>query len=588
MSAPDRSFREVALFDDLDAASFSYAFELIARRKGSEEPRRIALRLGMIADALAADGEKWSEGKPDVFGRLVDPVRSYLDDVTTGPPGTNGRPLIFAASGRAPDDDSRLLTLRRPERWRYEYEGETTELIVPAERREVPMRLRDSFCAFESGRVYYILSLTHPSKGAVPLDEYGVLQLQQLALDPKRAANGAYLSFDWAACGQDGLSLVALANARLKALRECTDPLDVDGIRHVIEPFGLLGPDEEHQPFDPSHLRSLCVGLESQRLLDCAQHAVRRFPPADPQAPPALPDSLADRETQWKIEVAALAGKRPPPHLEPGNDWDRSLLAFAGIAQAVPDFPDQDEAEIHDSTRPSAATGDASLYVHPRFVLEIATDWRSFRLGRPEIGACPYLLLTWLVALHDECIVSDMERRIDAMIYGRAKQPETEAERRIVMRAEPIADLIRLMRSASRLFGQRTRLQEESLRERLELFRWASIHRSGNIFRYAQEKGGLAAVQAAMGTEERFAEAHDALDRYQGLVDNVSSLASSYAERRIGRLLTILSLFGILAFPKMVQEFGQATGIVFDPLLTTAVLAALLAAVFLLSRFGRR
>jgi len=43
--------------------------------------------------------------------------------VTTGPPGTNGRPLFFAASGRDPDDDSRIVRLLRPPDWRYDFEG---------------------------------------------------------------------------------------------------------------------------------------------------------------------------------------------------------------------------------------------------------------------------------------------------------------------------------------------------------------------------------------------------------------------------------------------------------------------------------
>ena len=121
---PDRIFRETAFFDDLDSASLSFAFELAA-------PSRTALRLEEIAEALAGQGRKW-KGQ----ARHIRPAdRSgplFLDDVTTGPPGTNGRPLFFAASGSGPDDESRKVALCRPERWTYEFEGETTELVRSA------------------------------------------------------------------------------------------------------------------------------------------------------------------------------------------------------------------------------------------------------------------------------------------------------------------------------------------------------------------------------------------------------------------------------------------------------------------------
>ena len=72
------------------------------------------------------------------------------------------------------------------------------------------------------------------------------------------------------------------------------------------------------------------------------------------------------------------------------------------------DFPYQDESEIHDSTRKSAPSVEASLYVLPRFLLEVAKNWRSFNTARTLIGTCPYLLLTWMVSLDDEATVAGM------------------------------------------------------------------------------------------------------------------------------------------------------------------------------------
>jgi hypothetical protein len=577
MSAPDRSFVETPLFHGLDAASFSYAFELVAYRKGTGEPVRNAFRLGLIADHLAAD----DHGGSKVFSRLIAPSRSFLDDVTTGPPGTNGRPLLFAASGLEADDPSRVVSLNRNEAWRYEFEGQLTELAIPEARRRIEMRLRDGFCAFESGRLYYVLTLTLPSPAPPALDEYGVIQLQQLTLDPARAADANYLSFDWA--GGAGLSLVGLANARLESLRSRAGPDDVNGMLDVIGAFGLLAEDERHVTLTPEHLRGLCVAIDNEMLLEAAEYATGYFP-----AEPPPPSGLAAAETQWAHAAGASKAAGAPPHVEDANPYGRALLAFSGLAQGVPDFPYQDGSEIHDSTRPTAASVDASLYVHPRFMFEVGRSWRSFAVARPELGTCPYLMLTWLIALHYEATVADMERRIDEMVYGIVRRPETAAGRRASGRSDPLADLLELRRSASKLFGRRMKLQEANIAERLELFRWAAIDRSGSVFRYPKEKAAQMAVRAAMGSEERFAEAHATLDRYRDLVENVSTLATSYAEKRVDRLLAILSLFGVIAFPKVVKEFGETTGVVVNPLAATAVVVAVLLAVFLFGRFDRR
>ena len=62
---------------------------------------------------------------------------------------------------------------------------------------------------------------------------------------------------------------MGLARARLKALRKDRKG-DVNGIVHVIEPFGLLAKGEHHEDLTATPSK-LCVGLESQVLGDRAE-----------------------------------------------------------------------------------------------------------------------------------------------------------------------------------------------------------------------------------------------------------------------------------------------------------------------------
>jgi hypothetical protein len=285
VTTADRQFRETPIFRDLRATSFSYAFELgIEQRSGwmssSWEPkeRTSALRVRAVHDRLVAATRDDGPTASETFKRLIQPVRSFLDDVTTGPTGTNGRPMFFAASGAPFDAAERAVTIFRPERWHYEHEGEVTALAVPDAARRLEMRLVDSFCVFESGRIFYILTLTQPIAGGDALDEYAVLQLQQLSIEAGlRSGDAGYLGFDWQ--GEPGMpprSLVGLAEARLASLEAEGAPRP-NGMVDVLRALSLIGPAERRAAVRPDQLRSLCIGIEDELLLDTAKRAEHLF-----------------------------------------------------------------------------------------------------------------------------------------------------------------------------------------------------------------------------------------------------------------------------------------------------------------------
>ncbi len=112
-----------------------------------------------------------------------------------------------------------------------------------------------------------------------------------------------------------------------------------------------------------------------------------------------------------------------------------------------------------------------------------------------------------------------------------------------------MADVRNVLDRADEMFLTNVGILESNIRRRLELFRWASIHRSGNIFRYPKETAALAAVRAKSGTETRFQDAHATVDRIEALVEDVSGLRSSYAERRTNTILFVLAVMGIVQLP---------------------------------------
>ena len=600
-----RAYRiEAPLFTTLDRTSFSFAFEIAYRRPPrpgwietlsprDPEGDRVAFRLRALLDRLLADRKRRADlSLPDpAFSLLVEPVRSFLDDVTTGPPGTNGRPFLFLASGAESDADSRRAWFHRGESWEYEYEGCTTVLEVPADRRVAELRIRDSFCAFDSGRLFYILTFTQSeaedATARGTLDEYGVLQLQQLALRPKQDATDLRCA-GFSDGAIDPVPLVAFAEHRLRAIE--SDVSDVpNGIRDIIVPYGLAGHKLERQPVKAEGLHRLCIGIESDDMFAVASCAIEMYEggkrdaaylDAARQAPAAGGADEAPEETPaqavLRLDAAWRDSCRDPGetceyHVSAdGEDFERPLLAIAGMVQGVPDFPAQDDSEIHDSTRPTAKSVESALFTHPRLMIEIAKSWRSYQRGRGELGTCPYLLLTFLVAVHDELVVRELEERIETMIYaaprritpgrwlragaaglwrrvrallGQAPAPFSAA------RASPMADVRDVLDHADSMFLSNVGILESNIRRRLELFRWASIHRSGNIFRYPKETAALAAVRAASGTEARFNEAHDMVDRIESLVEDVSGLRSSYAERRTNTILFALAILGIVQLP---------------------------------------
>lgn len=557
-AGPISDLAESPVFNDIEVASFSFAFELYP-----EKEDRQAFRLEQVGKRLETEpGTKLRKA-------LIEPFSSYLDDVTTGRPGRHGRPLIFLAE--APKAGL-AVTVRRDAAWVYEAEGAQRRLHGGGDG-DHELLLREAFCAFKSGRIFYIVSLALPEAPGRPIDEYLVIQMQRQAMNPATATG---LSFVYPG-NQDG-SLLGLARTRLRELAA-----DVPGRDAASGLFGIIGDDgllsaEEIAGLDRAiNLSGLCVAIENKGLMETVDRACRKF--GHGQAPEA--EDAAHRPGLVRKLVRSIMprdqGDAAPAYPLHNDSEDRALYALSGLAQGVADFGSQDPAELSDATCPANRAAGYALYAHPAFMLEIAPQWRSLVRCRDSVGTCPYLMLIWLTAIHADLLVSELEDGIDDMVYLHG---EDEAG----YRSDPLADLHKALKGSGNPFAPGgEQLLHENLKRRLTLVGTALMHQSSALFRYPKEKGDLAAALQVMGTAARSERAQLLLDKIEDLVEDVISLRRSYADQRTNSLLLAISLLSILSVTADVREnfnLGFAA--------TFLVLIAAVLAVVAALRFGPR
>jgi hypothetical protein len=575
-----RDYSERPVFGDIGIGSFSFAFELYPSKQD-----RQAFQLE----------EVWRGLGPELRKALIGPFASYLDDVTTGKPGRNGRPLIFLAK---PPETRLAVDVRRDPQWIYEAEGLSKRLHVDPGRLGHKLLVRDAFCAFRSGRLFYILSLALPRRSGQPIDEYFIIQMQRLAMDPNAAAG---LSFLYR--GAADATLIGFTRARLAELVAEPRNAPLSGLRRIVEDKGLLDRDEiealRHAELESDdtaarsnpgggaghhgivRLRGLCIGIVNEALMEAAQRACRKFG----HGQPAEGEAQARRPGRVRELVRSLISREvedEPPSLPLHNDGQgRALFALSGLAQGVADFGVQDPGELRDATCPANQAEGYVLFAHPAFLLEIARNWRAVVRCRHSVGTCPYLMLIWIAAIHADLLVAELERGIDDMVY--------QSERKKDFRAVALGDLRDALQGAHYPFAANgERLLRENLQQRLALVGNALMHQSSTLFRYPKEKGDLAAALEVMGTTARFERAQLLLEKVEDLVEDVIDQRRSYTEQLTNALLLTLALMGIIAVPKMVQEFDQAIGLTMNPLIPSAVLVAFLATVFLFTFLRRR
>lgn len=582
--------REAPVFDSLERVAMTFACELVT--DATEDAPDCSFRLAQVYRELFGpeDQRRTREPAGDALDRarkLFASSRSFLDDITTGPPGVNGRPLLLSAELDGSGRSALAATIVRPPHWDYQFESTEVRLLVAPEASAIPVSFTDQFCVFESGRIFYLASFGQAPGQRPRLDEYGLIQLERLTMDPASATDADFLGFRLDEPAARPLSLRAFLEARLKRL--CDPPAGTpSAVRDVLRPFGIVAEGEDLRLPACDWLRNGLLQVEDAGLLETARFAFRHYSVEDTEGGETEPSPVmtkADDAWTHRFAAPAPAPVEPPPHVsgsfdpEAETEIPRPVLAFAGLAQGIPDFPRQDESEVHDSTRPATAALEGMFYVHPAFELAVGVNWRTFRDAQAEVGGCPYAIMAWIIGLHDEVIVADMERRIERMIYGEPAHPDSAA---VLGRAEPVGDLVGVLGKVARFVRPRSAMIDDNLRARLDIFRWCSIHRSGNVFRYPTERELLDAIRQCRGTDARFDDAHGTLDRYENLVEDLSSLGANYAAVRTNWLLGAITVLSVVALPGAIEETAAFAGLAIDPLWATLALLGVALVLFLL------
>jgi hypothetical protein len=515
--------------------SFALSFIFAGRlRSGDKDARsrpnvRLAAARAMLKCTRSA-----------AYAQLVQPTQSFFADILVTEVPLQRRPMIFAVETEAAADAERLVTLVRPKELDYVAEGRN--VCVTSERPEIELEYRDVFALFESGHLFYVLSLIPRASVATKLNEYHIIALQKL-VNPTEETEALRQTLRLRSGDGQERAIVDFVAWRLAELQAADAP--TNAVRDIMPSVLLEG--ESLPSFGWSNLKSLLIAIEDKDLVD----QISRRPLADTFVP-SLP---------------------PRPHMPAGTaPATRRQLALAGLVQGIADFPFQDQSELADSIQPIVAQPDAIVFAHPKFLIEIGPVWRSLVEMRRTAGTCPYVLLTHLVISYNQHLLEEVEGEIERLLYGVEGEP---------VRARVLAPLQRLVEDVEGgTFGRQKQLLKRNLARRVLIYRDLILSRLPNIFRYPRERDVFERMSASYALEERFEACLQVLKYYDDLSMDVHHLSGLIADRRMNRLLLLISAISAFSILSVTNDLISLQGAAAN------AINALLIAIWLLLAFG--
>lgn len=436
---------------------------------------------------------------------LIDPVASFLDDIIAPAFRTDTMPLLFLAQNDPAA--ASVLELTWPQSLTYRAEG--SDAAVPGLDALVPpLRLSccDSFALFGSGHLAYSLVLGTAVESGRAMSEIDLLLLQKFADMTEGVSAGS------------GGDMIPLMDVNCFSL---------DG----GAPETLLGCVQRRLGM----LNQGSAGAALRRLFDAAGIKADSWSPE-----------------KWTGEAICGGFVHIDGVTLPVDSDGEAGAVLAGLCQNILDFGQQDASEMADSLKPIFDTSEQlEVFAHSRLLHEFSLHSRSFSKMAGVLGACPYLMLTHLVLVYDERLLSEAEVLLNELVYGRAAaRPAGNAS----LRVQPLQPLFVLLEkagwSASQPFA-------DSLRARLNVFRELEFPYINNIFRYQTEQGIFAAADAMRGLSSRHKRFRDVLEQYENAVRDIHDYGDVTSQRRIGLILFGLSLLSLLGFIKDVQQIFQ-------------------------------
>ena len=174
-------------------------------------------------------------------------------------------------------------------------------------------------------------------------------------------------------------------------------------------------------------------------------------------------------------------------------------------------------------------------YANHRGMITYVAGSRSLEIGNDYIGTCPYAFLIHVLALHNEFLARDHEKR--------------SAER--IEKIDRVVQKLRKARIAETLRSRSQVLETAINNLKLDGYRKYERHRYLNIFRYDTEAAVFEKLAELRGTDWR-GEAMDkalaTLEEYASDLDRRQAKALDDEQReRDGRLGALIGLVGVIS-----------------------------------------
>ena len=257
--------------------------------------------------------------------------------------------------------------------------------------------------------------------------------------------------------------------------------------------------------------------------------------------------------------AAAEAGE-----LEPPTARERLLYLFlAGFNQNIIDWANQDASEVLDSLDPIYPSSSEQVeegffirYANPRSLITYVSRSRTLEVGNDHILTCPYAFLIHVLALNNEYLTREKERRAFEVIdWVRATLdrlddlPELEARRRLA------------------------EVEKHINRLRIDSFEHFDRHRYVNPFRYDTERDVFDELEKLRGTSRLELAHKEALSALEEQAKDLERQAERIAgsreqdrDRRLGVLFGLIGLSGIGQLLFNFYDYGTARAAAAKPL----------------------
>ncbi|WP_316860921.1 hypothetical protein [uncultured Cohaesibacter sp.] len=427
-----------------------------------------------------------------LFEKHLSPFSSFIDDITLANHKVSTCPVVLKC-----EDYS--------ENYRHDVRVSFPQSILyKAEDRNVLLKSRcqdgwngefhfvDLFAVFESGNIYYILSIFPKEDELDKLSEYEIIQLMKIQSNTeglRNSENGVKFSCS----GGTDLNFIEFVNNRLKSFCNRSYPL----YNFLKEIYDV---DINNIRFQKHNVRNLILGIEDKNIFD----ELRKYHDC--------------RECSSKFEY---------------------FKAISGMVQGIIDFQYQDEHEISDSLEPSCPVESEYQIITKNAFFVFSADWRTFKETKFQIGTCPYLFLPAMICINNEDVVNQTEDIIQEIIHGSNVNKRT---------SEPFLELNKTVKNR---LNNPVKLSKKivipNILRKTKAFHLLNVDYVENIFRYKNEINLYNSAHDVRKISYRRDYYQKFLDGHSELIKEINDIGLIFDNNKINRILLFIAILSIIS-----------------------------------------